>query len=457
MMEMLSVCVIVGSVLGVYFFVRKLNEIWHLVKLGRRVYKSLPPGDLGWPLIGSSLSFYRAFKAGGDPDSFIHRLISRNGRVGMYKSCLYGRPTIIVTDPEICRGIYLDDEKFKPNYPKLVKLLEVNGLFSRMDHKTAYRIMASPLNGYEILSKHVSFIDEIMSKGLEEWSTMKEPIELLSEIGSLLFKAIVRIFLGNEIPIPTLNKLEAMYKRLGPAILSILPYDLPGTQGMARKEIGNILDCVIEEKRRVLERKKETKDQLVQCQMDKLIVAIDENGKRLYDNNAIIDLFLGLLHAGHHTPAYAAMWAVVQISQNSHVFQKAKEEQEFIMKERPSSRKGLSFKEIKQMKYLMKFVNELLRRYTIAVASFREATTNVYINDYTIPKGWTVTIWTRAIHMDPQMYSNPQEFDPSRWDNYTPKPGEYLPFGIGSRFCPGSELTKLYITILLHHFILNYK
>lgn len=41
--------------------------------------------------------------------------------------------------------------------------------------------------------------------------------------------------------------------------------------------------------------------------------------------------------------------------------------------------------------------------------------------------------------------------------NYTPKPGEYLPFGIGSRFCPGSELTKLYITILLHHFILNYK
>uniref|UniRef100_A0A0A0LI74 Cytochrome P450 n=1 Tax=Cucumis sativus TaxID=3659 RepID=A0A0A0LI74_CUCSA len=225
---MLSVCVIIGSVLGVYFFVRKLNEVWYLVKLGRRVYKSLPSGDLGWPLIGSSFSFYKAFKAGGDPDSFIHHLISRNGRVGMYKSHLYGRPTIIVTDPEICRRIYLDDQKFKPNYPKSVKLLEVNGLFSRIDHKTFYRIMASPLNGYEILSKYVSFIEEIMSKGLEEWSTMKEPIELLSEIGSLLFKVIIRIFLGNEIPTPTLNKLEALYKHLGPVILSILPYDVPG-------------------------------------------------------------------------------------------------------------------------------------------------------------------------------------------------------------------------------------
>ena len=88
-MEMLSVCVIVGSVLGVYFFVRKLNEIWHLVKLGRRVYKSLPPGDLGWPLIGSSLSFYRAFKAGGDPDSFIHRLISRYISSSLFHSLVF--------------------------------------------------------------------------------------------------------------------------------------------------------------------------------------------------------------------------------------------------------------------------------------------------------------------------------------------------------------------------------
>ena len=77
------------------------------------------------------------------------------------------------------------------------------------------------------------------------------------------------------------------------------------------------------EKRRVLERK-ETNDELVKCQMDKLIVATDENGKKLYDNKAIIDLLLGLLHAGHHTPAYTAMWAIVQISQNSHIFQKAK-------------------------------------------------------------------------------------------------------------------------------------
>ena len=145
------------------------------------------------------------------------------------------------------------------------------------------------------------------------------------------------------------------------------------TNWQARKKIENVLECVIEEKRRALE-KKETRE--VHSQMDKLIMARDENGMKLYDNNAIIDLLLGLLHGGHHTPAYAAMWALVHISENPHIFYQAKvssffqkpllvpfvivlsyvlqEEQESILKQRPSTQKGLTFQEIKQMKYLMK-------------------------------------------------------------------------------------------------------
>ena len=50
------------------------------------------------------------------------------------------------------------------------------------------------LNGYKVLSHCVDFIDQIMAKGLEEWSTKKEPIELFGEIGSLFFKVISIIF-----------------------------------------------------------------------------------------------------------------------------------------------------------------------------------------------------------------------------------------------------------------------
>lgn len=74
---MISVCVIIGVVLGVCLLVRRLNELWYLVKLGGRAYKSLPPGDLGWPVIGYSFSSYKTFIVQEDPISFIQSLHSR--------------------------------------------------------------------------------------------------------------------------------------------------------------------------------------------------------------------------------------------------------------------------------------------------------------------------------------------------------------------------------------------
>ena len=39
-----------------------------------------------------------------------------------------------------------------------------------------------------------------------------------------------------------------------------------------------------------------------------------------------------------------------------------------------------------------------------------------YFPGYTIPKGWKVLVWFRSVHLDPEIYPNPREFDPSRWD-----------------------------------------
>ncbi|RZR74545.1 hypothetical protein BHM03_00038286 [Ensete ventricosum] len=40
--------------------------------------------------------------------------------------------------------------------------------------------------------------------------------------------------------------------------------------------------------------------------------------------------------------------------------------------------------------------------------------------------------------------------------DFTPKAGTFLPFGGGSRLCPGNELAKLEIAVFLHHFLLGY-
>ncbi|PNY08466.1 ent-kaurenoic acid oxidase 1-like protein [Trifolium pratense] len=190
--------------------------------------------------------------------------------------------------------------------------------------------------------------------------------------------------------------------------------------------------------------------------MDLLMEVKDEEGNMLEDED-IIDLLLVFLLAGHESSAHGILWTIIYLLDHPHVLQKAKKEQEEIMEIRPSTQKGLNIKEIKQMEYLSKVIDEMLRKTTISFANFRLAKVDVNINGYTIPKGWKVLVWNRGVHMDPETYSNPKEFDPSRWENYKARAGSFLPFGLGSRFCPGSDLAKLEITIFLHHFLLNYR
>lgn len=40
----------------------------------------------------------------------------------------------------------------------------------------------------------------------------------------------------------------------------------------------------------------------------------------------------------------------------------------------------------------------------------------LYNSGYTIPKGWKVLVWKRAVQMNPENFSAPKEFDPSRWE-----------------------------------------
>lgn len=104
---------------------------------------------------------------------------------------------------------------------------------------------------------------------------------------------------------------------------------------------------------------------------------------------------------------------------------------------------------------------------------------------FLIPKGWNVQLWYRNVHMDPEVYPDSKKFNPSRWEvrrndfnllileasndmlnvqfplnyfqGYSPRAGTFLPFGLGTRFCPGNDLAKLEISVFLHHFLLGYK
>lgn len=448
---------ILAGFASVKWVVKKVNWWLYETKLGDKQY-SLPPGDLGWPFIGNMWSFLRAFRS-TDPDSFIRSFVSRFGKTGIYKAFMFGNPSIIVTMPETCKRVLNDDDAFKPGWPTAtVELIGKKSFIgiSYEEHKRLRRLTAAPVNGHEALNIYIPYIEEIVISTLDKWSKMGE-IEFLTQLRKLTFRIIMYIFLSSESE-EVMDALEREYTTLNYGVRA-MAINIPGFAYhkalKARKNLVAVFQSVVTERRNQKKTNnyylKKKKDML-----DALIDVEDEKGGKL-DDEEIIDIMLMYLNAGHESSGHTTMWATVFLQGHPEFLEKAKAEQEMIVKKRPPTQKGLTLREIREMDYLSKVVDETLRLITFSLTVFREAKTDVNISGYTIPKGWKVLVWFRSIHLDPQIYENPREFDPSRWDDYTPKANTFLPFGAGSRLCPGNDLAKLEICIFLHHFLLDYK
>eukprot|EP00268_Persea_americana_P069074 TRINITY_DN9743_c0_g4_i1.p1 TRINITY_DN9743_c0_g4~~TRINITY_DN9743_c0_g4_i1.p1 ORF type:complete len:405 (+),score=66.76 TRINITY_DN9743_c0_g4_i1:107-1321(+) len=370
---------------------------------------------------------------------------------------MFGSPTIMVTTPETCKQVLMDDDNFKPGWPiATLKLIGRKSFvaLSHEEHRWIRKLTAAPVNGHEALSVYLEYIEGAVLSALEKWSGMGE-IHFLTELRKLTFRIITYIFLSSEGD-PVMEALEKEYTDLNYGIRA-MAINLPGFAYYralkARKKLVAILQSVLTERResRARNARKAKKDM-----MDSLIEVEDENGRKFTDEE-IIDLLIMYLNAGHESSGHITMWATVLLQENPEFFAKAKAEQEKIIKNRPPSQKGLLFKEVRQMDFLSKVVDETLRVINFSSMVFREATSDVNINGYTIPKGWKVQVWFRSVHMDPEVYPDPKEFNPDRWDVYTPRAGAFIPFGAGSRLCPGNDLAKMEISIFLHYFLLGYK
>jgi len=90
-LEMGSILVVFGAIVGVLFILRTLlksvNWLLYEAKLGSKQY-SLPPGDMGWPLIGNMWSFLRAFKS-NDPDSFMASFVKRYNYIILFNCLIF--------------------------------------------------------------------------------------------------------------------------------------------------------------------------------------------------------------------------------------------------------------------------------------------------------------------------------------------------------------------------------
>jgi cytochrome P450 len=70
------------------------------------------------------------------------------------------------------------------------------------------------------------------------------------------------------------------------------------------------------------------------------------------------------------------------------------------------------------------------------------------IEGYTIPAGWWLRILVREGHRDPDVFADPERFDPCRFARGTPPRSEYSPFGLDAHACIGEALTRMFAIVV---------
>ena len=151
------------------------------------------------------------------------------------------------------------------------------------------------------------------------------------------------------------------------------------------------------------------------------------------------DQLVTMLLAGHETTATAIAWAVERLTRNPDVM-----------------RTLVARLDEGDTTYLDAVIKETLRSRPVVAQLGRVTTEEVVIDGWTIPPRTMLIVPMAVIHQDPELYPEPNAFRPERFTGDT-GPGRYswLPFGGGTRRCPGASLALLEMRVILSTILRN--
>ncbi|MGK7890711.1 MAG: cytochrome P450 [Leptolyngbyaceae cyanobacterium] len=402
-----------------------------MVKIARQqrlmtTTSSLPPGQLGLPIIGETLDFFR------DPQ-FAQKRHDQYGPV--FKTRILGKNTIFVKGPEAMRFVLMHENQFfVVGWPPSVKaLLGPLSLALQQGgvHLQRRKLMVQAFQP-RALDSYIPAIETISDRYFQKWAN-QGTLTWYPELRNYTFDIACKLFVGLDHASQT--DLGRWFETWCEGLFS-LPLRLPWTR------FGKAWTCrslLLDELERLI-RERQQSAEPGEDALGLLIQATDETGQRL-GLDELKDQILLLLFAGHETLTSAIASFCLLMAQFPQAQTKAREEQQ------PLQQQPLTLDSLKHMPYLEQVMQEVLRLIPPVGGGFRDVIQACDYGGYQIPTGWSVLYGINMTHADPEIFPRPEQFDPDRFSperaEAKAKPFSHVPFGGGVRECLGKEFARL--------------
>ncbi|KAK8641863.1 hypothetical protein V6N13_011234 [Hibiscus sabdariffa] len=401
-MEMLSSLVWILALLFciIFLHVKGKGKLSNL-RWNSKTLCHLPLGTLGWPFLGETIDFISCAYS-DRPESFMDRRRRMYGKV--FKSHIFGTPTIVSTDAEVSRFVLQSDAKaFVPFYPKSLtelmgksSILLINGSLQRKIHGLIGSFFKSPHLKHQTTRDMQSYVQQAMDKWRDD-----QPVFIQDETKTISFQVLVKALVSLN-PGEEMELLKKQFQEFISGLMS-LPVK-------AKKRMVKIVQKIIQSRR--------NSSRSATVPRDVVDVLLKDASEVLTDDEE--NLKLKRLKA-----------------QNGEL---------------------LIWSDYLSLPFTQSVITETLRMGNIITGVMRKSMKDIEIKGYLIPKGWCFFTYFRSVHLDENHYDRPYQFNPWRWqEKYTMSSYNFTPFGGGQRLCPGLDLARLEASIFLHQFVTNFR
>ncbi|MFD0413755.1 cytochrome P450 [Streptomyces sp. NPDC127108] len=392
--------------------------------------RSVPLAPRALPLVGHLIPLTR------NPLGFLNSLPAHGELVRIQ---LGPFPLVVICDPELTRHALIDDRVFDKGGPIFDRVREVVG-----DHGLAscpysahrrLRRLAQPAFHPARLPGYAQAMSACIGEATASWRS-GQVLDVPTEMMTITSKITATTLFSGALPPgelgPVLDDVKTFFDGFYRRMLMIPPLDRLPTPGnrsheRARTRLRSAFDQIIARRRT----EHVDHDDLLSA----LIAARDpEDNRSGMSDTEISDTIVTFFLAGTETTAALLAWALDLLARHPRIEQRLHAEVDAVL-----DGAGATHADLPRLELTHRVITETLRLRPPGWIFTRTVTADTRLGGYLLPAGSNVVYSPYLIQHRPDLYDNPETFDPDRWDPQRPQPprNALLPFAVGARKCIG--------------------
>lgn len=353
-------------------------------------------------------------------------------------------PMVFVSEPADIRQVFTGDpanlQAGRAN--RVLKPIVGSNSILMLDgarHKRERKLLMPPFHG-ERMRLYSQMMCEIVDRSIDSWP-MGDPFPIHQQMQEITLDIILRAVFGVAEGKRRWRLRRTMVEALGLAGRNPLLLVAAWNRLVhIRREIDRLLYAEIVRRRAAAQR--DASDI-----MTLLVAARDEEGRPMSDEE-IRDEMVTMLVAGHETTATSLAWTIHSLLRNPEALAAARDEVANVIGE-GSQLPSPSPEQIAALEYLDAVIKETARLNPVVPIVVRRLERDTQIGDYELPAGNIVAPCIYLTHRRPDLWPEPDTFNPDRFVGRRIDPYSFFPFGGGARHCLGAAFANYEMKIVL--------